>query len=426
MNADRAQVVRAKLIFDGTGRPPVQDGAVLVVGNVIEKVGHRDEIATPPDAQVIELGDRSLTPGLIDAHVHFYGVPSNQLYTAPFEHDAYRALRAAGEARRMLDAGITAARCCGSSIGPQLRRAIDDGHVPGPRLVAAGEFVCNTSGTFDPNAHFSVPLNWAKAEGMLADGADGVRELVRRRIRSGSTVIKVGLSKGRVDDDFAVWGNDPYDQVLSMTPDEIKAVTHEAHVNKLRVSAHCIGDDAVRAALEFGVDTIEHGFGIDDETRRRIVDRNALVVTTLSVMNIMKQCADEWGYGEEQRRIIQRHINAQRADFESGLALGVRYALGTDLVGSPTHPNEIAAMEFALAVEFGMEAGKAIVAGTAVGAEALGLEQRIGTLEAGKLADMIAVPENPERDITALRRVDFVMQDGQVVVDRARSDSGST
>ena len=188
--------------------------------------------------------------------MHFYGVPSTELYTAPFEQEAYRALRAAGEGRRMLEAGITAARCCGSSVGPALRRAIDDGHVPGPRLVAAGEFVCTTNGTFDPNSHFSVPLEWAKGEGMLADGADGVRELVRKRVRSGSTLIKIGLSKGNDHDRtlFPVWGEDPYDVVLSMTPEEIEAVTHEAHVNKLKVSAHCIGDGPVNAALDFGVD----------------------------------------------------------------------------------------------------------------------------------------------------------------------------
>jgi imidazolonepropionase-like amidohydrolase len=119
-----------------------------------------------------------------------------------------------------------------------------------------------------------------------------------------------------------------------------------------------------------------------------------------------------------QRQIIQKHLDAQRRDFEKGLAAGVRYALGTDLVGSPTHPNDTAAREFELAVAFGMTPDRALVAGTAIGADALGMADGIGTLEAGKLGDLIAVPGDPLRDITVLQRVEFVMQDGAVVVDR--------
>ena len=416
------KVLHCSFLLDGTSGPVLEDATVLVSGERIREIGHRAEVEYPPDAEVIDLGDRWLIPGLIDAHVHFYGVPSTELYTAPFEQEAYRALRAAGEGRRMLEAGITAARCCGSSVGPALRRAIDDGHVPGPRLVAAGEFVCTTNGTFDPNSHFSVPLEWAKGEGMLADGADGVRELVRKRVRSGSTLIKIGLSKGNDHDRtlFPVWGEDPYDVVLSMTPEEIEAVTHEAHVNKLKVSAHCIGDGPVNAALDFGVDTIEHGFGISDETRRRLVTENALVVTTLCAMHMLREGAESWEMSARHRKIMQRHIDVQRADFEKGLEAGVRYALGTDLVGSPTHPNDIAALEFELAVEAGMDPARSIVAGTAIGAEALGMEKSIGTLEVGKLADMIAFTGNPLRDITVLQRIEFVLQGGEVVVDKTQ------
>jgi imidazolonepropionase-like amidohydrolase len=415
-----SSVLLAKRLFAGPKCALVENAAVLVRDGHIRDIGHRDAVTVPPGASVIDLGDRSLLPGLIDAHVHFYGVPSTRLYTAPFEEDAYRALRAAGEARRMLEAGFTAARCCGSSIGPALRRAIDDGHIPGPRLIAAGEFVCTTNGTFDPNSHFSVPLDWAKAQSMLADGADGVRELVRRRLRGGSTVIKIGLSKGAEHDRtmFPVWGADPFDQVLAMTPEEIAAVTHEAHVNKLRVSAHCVGDAAVRAALEFGVDTIEHGFGISDETRRRLVDQNALVVTTLSVMHLLSDNADSWGMSADQQKIIRGHIDAQRRDFEKGLSAGVRYALGTDLVGSPTHPNDMASLEFALAVECGMAPSQALIAGTTTGAAALGMEDSIGSIDVGKLADMIAVAGDPLRDIECLQHVDFVMQGGEVIIDR--------
>jgi imidazolonepropionase-like amidohydrolase len=409
------RVLRAALLFDGTGRAPMHNASVLVEDNVIREVGPTGALVVPPNAEVIDLGPRSLLPGLVDAHLHFYGVPSTQLNIAPFEDPAYRSLRAAWEARQLLEAGFTSARCCGSSVGPALRRAIEDGYVPGPRLIAAGEFVCTTRGTFDPNGNFSVPLDWAKAQGMLADGADGVRELVRRRVRDRSTLIKIGLSKGDWNHVFAAWGVDPYDQSLAMTPDEIKAVIDEAHLNKLRVSAHCIGDAAVRAGIEFGVDTIEHGFGISDETRRLLVDRGMVVITTFTVMHINSQAS---GMGEVRRRIVQGHIDAQRKDFELGLKLGVKYALGTDLVGSPTHPNAAAAGEFELAVRYGMEPSKAIHAGTKGGADAIGLGASVGTIESGKLADLIAVPGDPVRDITRLKTVDFVMSDGQIVINR--------
>ena len=138
----------------------------------------------------------------------------------------------------MLEAGITAAKCLGSSIGPDLRRAINEGHVPGPRLVAAGEFICSTHGTWD---HLNIPIDWAKSLDMLADGIEGVREIVRRRVRRGANWIKVGLSKGGVDDQYHPWGDDPLKQVASYSLEEVKALVDEAHLNRLKVSAHCIG-----------------------------------------------------------------------------------------------------------------------------------------------------------------------------------------
>ncbi len=138
----------ARRLFDATGHGSIMDnGAVLIEGDRITAVGRQAELPVALDARHIDLGNRTLMPGLVDAHMHFFGVPSRELELIATEHEAYRALRAAGEARRMLEAGITTARCLGSSISPQLRRAINDGHVDGPRIVAAGQFVCSTNGT---------------------------------------------------------------------------------------------------------------------------------------------------------------------------------------------------------------------------------------------------------------------------------------
>jgi imidazolonepropionase-like amidohydrolase len=284
--------------------------------------------------------------------------------------------------------------------------------------MAAGEFICSTDGTWD---HIAIPLDWARSLDMIADGIEGVREIVRRRIRRGSNVIKVGLSKGDVDDKFHPWGDDPLNQIASYSLEEVKALVDEAHLNKLKVSAHCIGDEAVRYALDGGVDVIEHGYGITEDTRKRLVDENALVVSTISQLYFHRLAYDEFHYPEYLRQIYDRHIRQMRIDFEKSLKAGVRYALGTDLVGFPTHPQNAGAREFEFAVEWGMDQTAAITAGTRTSAEAMGMDHRIGTLEKGKLADLIAVAGDPLRDITELQRVTFVMLGGNVIVDKALS-----
>jgi imidazolonepropionase-like amidohydrolase len=416
-------VLKAGRLIDGTGADPKEDVAVVVSGNRITEIRSGHEIESPQRAAVIELGDATLMPGMIDAHMHFFGTPSQQLVPAlameyrgsgllVSDDPAYRALRAAREAREMLQAGITAARCLGSPIGPALMRAIEDGQIPGPRVVAAGEFICSTHGTWD---HISFPLDWVRAQGMLADGADAMREIVRRRIREGAKVIKVGLSKGNIGDRYHSWGDDPTDQTASYAMDEVLALTSEAHLNKVKVSAHAIGDEAVRQALDAGVDVIEHGYGITDETREMVIMRGGLVVTTFSQLYFHELAADEYHYPAWQRAIYERHRDVMRADFEKGLQAGVRYALGTDLTGNPTHAQKLAAKEFELAVEWGMRPMEAIIAGTKVSAEALGMEDAIGTVEVGKLADIVGVTEDPLNKITALQSPSFVMQDGEIV-----------
>lgn len=412
-------IVRCGQLIDGTGRDPQADAAILIEGNVIREVGHRDEVRGPEGALMIDLEGRTVMPGMVDAHMHFFGVPSDRIETMASESPAYRVLRAAGEARKMLEAGITATRCCGSSISPALRRAVAEGHVPGPRIVAAGEFVCSTDGTWD---WISLPLEWIKAQGMIADGADAMREIVRRRIREGANVVKVGLSKGAHDDGYHPWGDDPFTNVSTYSLPEILALTEEAHRNRLKVSAHCIGDEAVRNALDGGIDTIEHGYGITEETRKRLVAENALVVSTISQLHFHQKAAGPYHYPEWLQDVFKRHTEAMRADFERSLDAGVRYALGTDLIGYPTHPQDQGAMEFELAVEWGMSNMQAIVAGTQVSAEALGMEDVIGTIKVGKLADIIAVKADPLREIKTLQSVEFVMQDGHVVVNRLQAD----
>lgn len=419
---ERATLLKAGRMLDGTGAPAREDAALLILDGRIHDVGHRDALEAPADAVVIDRGDETIMPGMVDAHMHFFGVASDNIGTLPTEREAYRALRAAGEARKMLEAGITAAKCLGSSVGPDLRRAINEGHVPGPRLVAAGEFICSSDGTWD---HLNIPLDWAKSLDMLADGIEAVREIVRRRVRKGANWIKVGLSKGGVDDQYHPWGDDPMKQVASYSLEEVKALVDEAHRNKLKVSAHCIGDEAVRMALDGGIDIIEHGYGIEEDTRKRLVDENALVVSTIAQLYFHEQAAEPFHYPGWLQDVFQTHIDRMRRDFELSLRAGVRYALGTDLIGFPTHPQNAGAKEFELAVEWGMDTRQALVAGTHISAEALSMQNEIGSLQKGCLADIIGVPTDPENDITALQRVNFVMFGGDVIVDKTASGADS-
>ena len=413
-NPDQTVLLKAKFLIDGTGRAAREDVALRIEGDKIAEVGHRDEVDSPSAARVIDLGDRTLMPGIVDAHMHFFGVASDHAHTLHDEVDAYRALRAAGEARRMVEAGITSARCLGSSISPSLHRAIDEGHVPGPRLVTAGEFICSSRGTW---AHYGIglPVDALKAE-MIADGVDGLRQVVRRRIRQGASVIKVGISLGPPEDDSIAWGKDPFNQVATYSPEEIGSLVDEAHRQRLKVSAHCIGDDAVRTALAGGVDVIEHGHGINDETRKMLVAQNTVVVSTLSVMRSFQERAIH--ATDDARRSFQMHIDAQKLAFEKGLEAGVHFALGTDLIGYPESPQDTAAKEFEFAVEYGMDPMNALVAGTHLSSEVLGFDTLVGTIEKGKCADILGLDENPLKSITTLQNVPFVMQDGNIVSDK--------
>ncbi len=410
--AAQTWLLTADRLLDGNGGV-LAEAAVRIDGEKIVAVGQRGDAELARGASIVDLGAATLMPGMIDAHMHFFGVPSDISNTMRFETLSYRALRAAGEAKRMLDVGITSARCLGSAVGPDLRRVMKEGLISGPRLEVSGDFICSTAGTWD---HFNVPLAWIAQQGIIADGPDECRKMVRTRIRQGATVIKIGVSKGAVGDRFRPWGEDPYNESPGFTLAEIQAVTDEAHLNGLQVSAHCIGDPQVQLALDGGVDIIEHGFGITDATRERIAEVGAWVVTTLSHPYLHHAAADDFGYPAWKKEAFARHVEAISTDFAKGLEVGIRYALGSDNIGWPTHPQGALALEFELAQRWGMSAGDAIVAGTRSGAQVMRTDHLVGTVEPGKLADIIAVTGDPLQDITVLRAPRLVMQGGEIVV----------
>jgi imidazolonepropionase-like amidohydrolase len=387
----------------------LSDGVELVVRDgVIESLGPTSERARTEHGRVVELPGTTLLPGLIDAHMHFFGIASDRLGMLPFDDLADRALRAAGEAARVLRRGITSVRCLGSAVGIALGRAIDEGYVLGPRIIAAGEFVCATGGTWD---HLALPVETMRSMDMLADGEDELRAIVRRRSRAGARVLKIGVSKGMPGDSHHAWGADPAFQRPTYSAAELSVVVATAHDEGLQVAAHAIGDDAVQRALIAGVDTIEHGFGISEATRAQLAETQRTVVTTFSLMRFLAREESD----PRRREDMERHIAAQRSDFELGLKAGVKYALGSDLGGPPATPQDEAWQEVETAVRWGMTPEQALASATAVSADAIGMGGVVGRLAPGFSSDVIAVRGNPVTHIRSLGDVALVMKGGQVI-----------
>ena len=409
-------LVLADRLIDGINDTPATGAAVLIDKGRIVTVGDRQQIGRPSDVASIDLGPRTLLPGMIDSHVHLFGIDTSGAGEAFFtQSDAYRALFAARDARRLLAAGFTTVGCLGSTVSPHLARASRERLVPSPRVVAAGWWICPTEGTWDV---FDVPLERLKAEGMIADGVDEVRSLIRRKIREGAGIIKIGTSVGGRPQESALghaWGDPPHNQVPCFTSEEIRAMVEEAHRRNLKVAAHAIGDDPVRHAVAGGVDVVQHGHAIGDDTREMLADRGVILVPTLSHSHVLVKNGRRVGLPNSSVEIARRHLEVQREDFRKALAAGIKIANGSDLTGPPLAPHGENGHELVLMVAEGMSEMDALKAATATAADAIGLADSVGTVEEGKSADLIALDGNPLEDIEHVLNVPFVIQEGVVV-----------
>lgn len=377
--------IRAGKLFTACDQSLIDDAVVIVRASRIEAVGSASSVSISPDHTLIDLRPCTLLPGLIDAHVHLMGQNPAHHHPGPIE---YRAIRSTTQIEALLNAGFTTVRDLGSQTSVALKRAIDDGEIPGSRMVAAGYAIARTGGPW-----FGMEPSWRWVR--PADGVDACRKAVHQSIREGSSVIKIGTSTGHGD---SAWGEIPTYSVA-----EVDAIVHEAHAWGLRVAAHAMGTPGVRTAVLGGVDTVEHAYNIDDETLGLIVERGTFIVPTLRG-RAFQTGADERVTYASQTRSLRRAYEA-----------GARLALGTDTTGSLEMPHgHENAVEFSLMAET-MNPTDALLAGTRVAAEALGLELEVGTIEPGKMADMVAVRDDPINNIDSLRHVEFVMQSGRVI-----------
>jgi imidazolonepropionase-like amidohydrolase len=401
-------VLKAARLFDGKGDAVISNGMVIVEGGTIRAVG--PGLAVPAGARVIDLGDATLLPGLIDAHTHIssesgdnwlQNAMDNMRRTVP-----EAAIRATEHARKTLMAGFTTIRDVGSgeSVDIGLRNAIRDGIVPGPRILAANHSLGARGGHCDESG-FPYKLFPEKGpdEG-IASGADQFRDAVRFQVKYGADVIKICATGGVLS--LADEVDTP-----QLTQEEMNAIVDEARRLRKKVAAHAHGAEGAKAAVRAGVDSIEHGSFLDDEALRMMKERGTFLVPTLLAGEYVAGRAAVRHYPPEIAAKAKAAVEVRSDMFRRAVRMGVKIAFGTD---SAVSPHGLNAQEFALMVDLGMPPAAALRSATSVAADLLGLSRTLGTLEPGKAADVIAVPGNPLADIKTMERVSFVMKDGRV------------
>jgi len=408
----RVTVIRNGTLIDGTGKEPLTNTDVLVRERKIEAIGRG--LAIPSQASVIEATGRFVMPGLIDAHLHLFGSRTNDITEQFLVKEEVRIIRATVDARRLLDAGFTTVRDAGSTAAPAIRDAINEGTVRGPRIIASGKIITQTAGHGD--AHY-IPLHWMKDIKWvrIADGVDDCRKAAREVLREGSDVVKIMTSGG-------VYSMRDPPHTAQYTVDEIKAMTEEAHRVDKRVMTHCISAEGAKNSILGGVDTIEHGYLIDDEAIDMMVKHDKVLCPTLAIIDRLvtygKQLkAPEWAQVKGKEAQAKQIETVKKAH-----ARGVKIAVSTDYGGPKEMPMGANAIELQLLTEkCGFTSMETIVAATKIGAEACGLLDQIGTLEPGKLADLLVLKSDPLKDIRIFQNrgmISLVMKEGRVEANR--------
>jgi imidazolonepropionase-like amidohydrolase len=405
-------VLKAAHVFDARGTA-LKDSASIVVR--VDRIVSVGAASAPAGARVIDLGDATLLPGFIDAHTHLTMQLEKDyyhfFYTLQMRFPAEQALYGALYARRTLEAGFTTVRNVGAYdfVDVGLRNAINAGIAEGPRVLTAAHGIGSPGGHFDD---YSFPPErvkpWGPIEG-ICSGPEQCREAVRYQMKWGADLIKIAASGGVLSE------ADPVD-VPQLTPEELHAIISEAHKWNRKVAAHCHGDAAARMVIEAGVDSIEHGSFLSEDTLKLMKAKGVyLVPTRLAAWWVGKE-ADSYppNIAAKARAAAAAHGNM----FKAALRIGVPIAFGTD---AGVYPHGMNAMEFALMTELGMSPAAALLAATRDAARLLGVEGDVGTLEAGKVADIVAVPGNVLSDIHATEHPRFVMHLGHVVVNKTGS-----
>ena len=406
-------VIRAGTLIDGTGAQPKRNQTIVIRGNQI--VSMSENAQAPPEAQVIDLSSATVLPGLIDTHTHIFlqgedpaeGGYDVQLLKYPA---SFRAARATVSARRALEQGFTTLRDLeteGAGYGDVgIKEAINAGYIPGPRMFVATRAISTTGGY--PLEGYAPEITVPKGA-QLIDGPIEARKAAREQLDNGADWIKVYMTHRSWVDDKGNLVSQP-----TLTVEELKAIVDEAHGWRKRVACHSYNGIGLQRALDGGCDSIEHGLEITDAQIAQMVKQGTWYVPTLSVYYY------DWApENTDDGRRDRKRAAVHGTSFNKALKAGVKIAFGTDMGGIPwTDP---IAQEFAREVEFGMTPMQAIQTATGRAAELLEMQGKLGVIAPGAYADVIAVNEDPLRDVNALKNVTFVMKDGEVFKSSAAS-----
>jgi imidazolonepropionase-like amidohydrolase len=391
--------VRAGRLFDGTEKL-VANQVILIKGNRIAKVGPAEQVQVPADAEVVDLSHATVLPGLIDAHTHVFGNGpdfDNQILRESYQ---YRTLTALANAQKDLIVGFTTLRDL-KTLGAMysdvdLRNAIDRGIVTGPRMQVATRGIQATGGFIMRGYSPEVPLPSAL---QVVDSPWAAREAVRDQVAHDADWIKVYSAY-----DFHFTSDGKLVSPPTFTVEEVNAIVDEAHKKGRKVSCHAFAGEGVRNCLNAGVESLEHGVDLDDSDIKLMVQKGIYLVPTLYHYQLDRERDMKKYGGHSVAEVSER-------SFRKALAAGVKVAFGS---GVGPFPHGTQTKEFEYLVKFGMTPVQAIRAATSEAALLMGWQDRIGSVQAGKFADLVAVAGDPTADITELERVQFVMKDGHV------------
>jgi imidazolonepropionase-like amidohydrolase len=411
--APRTIYVRAGRLFDGTGDNVRENMVIVVQDDRIHSIGPAAGVSIPAGATVIDLSKATVLPGLIDCHTHLGSRADRYDEIYRFKDTPFQsAFAAVVHARRTLEAGFTSVRDVGSEpfLAVDLRNSINEGFIPGPRVVASGPPISITGGHGDLNNYSPqtrVSMFPEEKDFAIADGVDQVRHLVRAQVKYSVDVIKIIASGGVLSK-----GDSP--GAPQYTVEELKAAADEAHMAGRKIAAHAHGAQGIKNAIIAGIDSVEHASLIDDEGIRLAKEHGTYLDMDIYNDDYILGKAQEFGLPQENIDKEKMVGRLQRESFQRAVKAGVKMTFGTD---AGVYPHGDNARQFFYMVKYGMTPAQAIRAATVNAADLIGRSKDVGSIEAGKFADLIAVTADPLQNVRALENVGFVMKGGAVYKD---------